>query len=158
MMSQKVLGRLGLRSPRDTKTEASSSPEDHDIVEDSMKAHAKQVGVSPEDFDERVARFSAKNNSRIQVSVHASSEYNICTTDPQGDGEDQWSTISATFLQTFRISGDRIARGEELVRVEVIDCPDPTTFSEALNYSGEELTSPSSPRKKMGLRTRLTTS
>lgn len=155
-MPQRVVGRLGLRSPRDAKAEPSSS-EDHDIVEESMKGHAKQIGVTREEFDERVARYSAKNNSRVKVSVQASSEYNICTTDPQGDGGDTWGTLSATFLQTFRISGDRIARGEELVRVEVIKCPEPVTFSQALNFPGD-IASPSSPRKKLGLRTRLTNS
>lgn len=146
-MSPKALGRLGLRSPKETRQESSS--DDQDMVDESIKAHAKRIGVSDEEFDERVARFSAKNTTRVKVSVQASTEYNICTIDPQGDGTDNWATLNATFLQTFRISGDRIARGEELVRVEALDNLDPTTDSEPLTQIDEVV--PPSPRKRLTL-------
>lgn len=147
-MSQKAMGRLGLRSPKEIRPDSSS--DDQDVVDESIKAHAKRIGVTDEEFDERVARFSAKNTTRVKVSVQASTEYNICTIDPQGDGADNWATLNATFLQTFRISGDRIARGEELVRVEAIDTPDPTTDSEPLTHV-EEAVVPPSPRKRLSL-------
>jgi hypothetical protein len=148
-LPQKPVIRTGLRSPKEPKAETTLSDEQQ-IIEETMRKHAAQIGVSSDEFDERVARFSAKNNSYVKVSVHASTEYNICTTDPQGDGTDEWATLSATFLQTFRINGDRIARGEELVRVQVTTSLDPAVFSITQN--------PPSPRKKMGLMPRLTTS
>ncbi len=153
-MSQKAMGRLGLRSPRDLKPE--SSTDDQDVVEESMKAHAKQIGVSTEEFDERVARFSAKNSTRVKVSVHASTEYNVCTIDPQGDGTDDWATLNTTFLQTFRISGDRIARGEELVRVQAIDHLDCVAVSEVSDQADEH-SSPVAARKRLSLMGRIGT-
>lgn len=145
-----AIGRAGLRI---SKTETSSLSEEQEVVEQTMRSHAAQIGVGSEEFDERVARYSAKNDSRVKVSVSAVSEYNICTTDPQGDGSDEWATLRASFLQTFRISGDRIARGEEVVRVEVTTCLDPSNLSGA-----ESVIAPTTPRKKLGLRPRLTTS
>jgi hypothetical protein len=149
----RLTGRVGLRSPKESKAETTLS-EEHELIQETMRKHAAQIGVSSEEFDERVARFSAKINSHVKVSVHASTEYNICTTDPQGDGTDEWATVSSIFLQTFRISGDRIARGEEVVRVHVTTCLDPATFSGTENNAAIL----PSPRKKMGLMPRMTTS
>jgi hypothetical protein len=151
-------GRFGLRSsPRDAKpSENTNSPDGSLMVEQSMRNHVERLGLACDDVDERIARFSAKTSSRVKVSVQASSEYKICTTDPQGDDGDTWATLSATFLQTFRISGDRIIRGEELVRIQVIDCPDLIGFAETLNTL-EAISSPNSPRRVIGRRMRLST-
>jgi len=143
---QKSMGRLGLRAPKDALTTDSSTSDDQDIIEESMRAHAIQIGIAGEEFEARAAHFSAKNSSRVKVHVKAATEYNISTTDPQGDETDTWATLSATFMQTFRISGDRIVRGEELVRVEVTTCQESVPD---LRAPGEEITSPSSARKKL---------
>eukprot|EP00934_Nitzschia_sp_Nitz4_P005241 Nitzschia sp. Nitz4//scaffold58_size112336//105399//107519//NITZ4_004052-RA/size112336-processed-gene-0.96-mRNA-1//-1//CDS//3329555046//5231//frame0 len=141
-----VLARVGLRSPKEAKQD-DTSQEDPDNALESLYELASQVGVWKDELDERIARFSAKNTSRVRISVSARTEYNLVTTDPQGDGSDVWATISATFLQRFRITGERIVRGEELVRIEVVDCPDPINFAEILNH-GEDI--PLSPTKRKG--------
>ena len=150
---QTLIGRIGLRSPRESKAETTLS-EEQQVIEETMRKHASQIGVSSEEFDERVARFSAKNSLHVKVSVQASTEYNVCTTDPQGDGTDEWATVRATFLQTFRINGDRIARGEELVRVQLTTCLDPLVFP----GTEKSAATPNSPRKKLGLMPRMASS
>ena len=62
--------------------------------------------------------------STVDVSVKVSTEYKMCTLDPQGiESEDTWGTIRTTFKQQFRLSGGpsgRIFRGDEVVQLELI--------------------------------------
>ena len=144
-----------LKPPESTVTEQSTK----DQVENSMKTHVANLELEIDDMDERMARLSANKSSIVKISVEASTEYKICTLDPQGDDGDTWATISSTFLQKFIISGGRIVRGEEIVRVHVSDCPLVIDFSQALdNPSAAEGTlSPSSARRSLGLRARART-
>lgn len=143
------------KPPESTVTEQSTK----DQVENSMKAHVANLELAIDDMDERMARLSANKSSSVKISVEASTEYKICTLDPQGDDGDTWATISSTFLQKFIISGGRIVRGEEIVRVHVSECPLVVDFSQALdNPSGaEETISPASARRVLGLRVRART-
>ncbi len=62
--------------------------------------------------------------STVDVSVNVSTEYKMCTLDPQGvESEDTWGTIRTTFKQQFRLSGGpsgRIFRGDEVVQLELL--------------------------------------
>ncbi|KAL7498106.1 hypothetical protein ACHAWT_006017 [Skeletonema menzelii] len=64
------------------------------------------------------------DTSTVDVSVNVSTEYKMCTIDPQGiDSEDTWGTIRTTFKQQFRLSGGpsgRIFRGDEVVQLELM--------------------------------------
>jgi hypothetical protein len=143
------------KPPESTVTEQSTK----DQVENSMKAHVANLELEIDDMDERLARLSANKSSSVKISVEASTEYKICTLDPQGDDGDTWATISSTFLQKFIISGGRIVRGEEIVRVHVSECPFVIDFSQALDNpsASEETLSPASIRRSLGLRARTRT-
>jgi hypothetical protein len=106
-------------------------------IEESMKRHVERLGldIDDDDVEERIARLSAKASSQIKISVRGSSEFKIVTMDPQGDDTDTWATISAAFGQSFRITGDRIVRGEETVKFRVTDCSDAIAFSDALDMT-----------------------
>ena len=57
----------------------------------------------------------------VDVSVDVSTEYKICTLDPQGEeSEDTWGTIRTTFKQQFRLSGTQILCGDEVVHLELL--------------------------------------
>lgn len=62
--------------------------------------------------------------STVDVSVNVSTEYKMCTLDPQGiEAEDTWGTLRTTFKQQFRLSGGtsgRIFRGDEVVQLELV--------------------------------------
>lgn len=123
------------------------------MVESNMKHHVSKLGLMGDGIEDRIARLSTKTSSYVKISVHAATEYKLCTTDPQGEDGDTWAVISSTFLQTFRISGDRIVRGEEIVRVHVSECPELVTTAD---HSHSQLTieeqtlSPSSMRRTLG--------
>ena len=69
-------------------------------------------------------RVSFRVASTVDVSVNVSTEYKMCTQDPQGvDSEDKWGAIRTTFKQQFRLSGGhsgRIFRGDEVVQLELL--------------------------------------
>lgn len=94
----------------------------------ATKDHAASVGLDPDAIDSRISMYTRKKTSILVVSVEASTEYKVCTIDPQGDeSEDTWAILRTTFLQNFRIRGGshgRIMRGEELVHISVVDCID----------------------------------
>ena len=133
------------------------SSNDPDMIELLMKNHVARLGLTSDGLDDRIARLSAKTSSNVKISVQAATEYKICTTDPQGDDGDTWAVVSATFLQTFRITGDRIVRGEEIVRVLVTECPGVTSLQHEM--AGDSL-SPTSARRSLGrmVRSRAETS
>lgn len=91
---------------------------------------ALKVGLDAALVEKRVKNLEHRATCGVRVSVSACTEYKVCTTDPQGDDDqDTWATIQAHFLQSFRISGGsagRIMRGEELVRFSIVNCLDPT--------------------------------
>jgi len=68
---------------------------------------------------------SVRTMSSIVVSAQASTQYKICTLDPQGDDkEDTWAMVQTQFLQGFRLSGGvrgRIIRGEEIVQLNILE-------------------------------------
>lgn len=122
-------------------------------IEESMKRHVERLGLDIDDdgVEERIARLSAKASSQVRVSVLGSSEFKIVTMDPQGDDTDTWATIGAAFGQSFRITGDRIVRGEETVKFIVTDCTDAVDFSEVLEMS-DSFESKTPRRSIMGIR------
>ena len=95
-------------------------------AQQSTMEHAIKVGLDRDEVAKRLAGYSQRATSAIRVSVSACTEYNVCTTDPQGDeSKDKWAVIQAHFLQAFKITGGpngRIRRGEEVVRLSVVDC------------------------------------
>lgn len=140
-------GMFGLRgNSRETEEK---QPDSSLLVEQAMKNHIERLGIVSEDLEERMVRLSAKTSSKVKISVQAMTEYKLCTTDPQGDDGDTWATVSAPFLQTFRITGDRIVRGEEIVRVQVTDCSDLIDPAGSMDNQDELVTS---PRRKLGRR------
>jgi len=99
-----------------------------DLVTQSQQATleiAAQLGLDGQLVAARLEKSSRQTNAAIQISLRACQEYKICTTDPQGDEElDTWATVRTHFLQTMRMTGGsnvRITRGEETVRISVID-------------------------------------
>ena len=96
--------------------------------------HALKVGLDVALVEKRLKNLEHRATCGVLVSVSASTEYKLCTTDPQGDEEqDTWATIQSHFLQSFRISGGsagRIVRGEEVVRFSVLNCLGPSAGTE----------------------------
>ena len=135
------------QNPKESNKPHLESCGDVDTVELSMKKHVARLGLTSDGMEERIAHLSAKAIPNVKISVEAATEYKICTIDPQGDDGDTWAVISATFLQTFRIIGDRIVRGEEIVRVSVSECPGISGLEEE---TVEEVLSPTSARRSLG--------
>jgi hypothetical protein len=110
--------------------QAGSIAEVVESAELSTMEHAKRLNLDPQYTTRRLRRVAQRATSAVRVSVKASTQYIVCTTDPSGDEQlDNWATIQADFLQAFRITGGpngRISRGEEIVRLKIIDCLDPT--------------------------------
>jgi hypothetical protein len=139
-------------------SDKSDSSDSREVVEQAMKNHLMALGLDSEEIEDRLARLAARAFSRVRISARAMTEYKICTTDPQGDESDTWATLTATFLQRFRITGGRIVRGEEIVQVGVTECPDAEQNHLAGRGSGDEgeetLMSPNTARRKLGRRRR----
>jgi hypothetical protein len=121
-----------------------------DILKDAelaTKELATSVGLDDEAVMNRLAGLARRATSAIRVSIRACTEYKVRTTDPVGDEEeDTWANIRAHFIQAFRITGGsngRIMRGEEIVRVSVVDCIEPID---------DGVHSPSSVRSRMNKR------
>jgi len=131
---------------RDDGNIASSKVDIISQAEQSTKDHASLLGLDDEIVDNRIAGYAKRAASAIVISICAFTEYKVCTLDPQGDErEDTWATIRAHFLQSFRVNGGpngRIHRGEEIVRVSVVDCID---VGEAQDSAPDE---PGSPRQR----------
>ena len=91
--------------------------------------HALKLGLDVALVEKRLKNLEHRATCGVRVSVSACTEYKVCTTDPQGDADqDTWAIIQSHFLQSFRISGGsagRIMRGEEIVRFSVLNCLDP---------------------------------
>ena len=74
----------------------------------------------------------SKRCPTVRVNVRVSSNFKICTIDPEGSNEDTWANVNMTLLQNFLLRGGshgKIVRGEELAQ---IDCCSPnmaTIFS-----------------------------
>jgi hypothetical protein len=143
-------------SDSNTRNSDKATQEKSHLIADAMWNHARRLGLDEDEVEDTLARLSARTFSRVGISVKASSEYKICTTDPQGEDGDTWATLTATFLQVFRITGGRIVRGEEMVQVGI------SKFSQHqtdVDGQGEMDTagtsSPSNtPRRKLGRRRR----
>jgi hypothetical protein len=117
----------------------------------SMKEHAESLGLDGSIVESRLAGFAKRSSSSILVTVRARTEYNICTVDPQGGDEDTWALIRATFLQSFRVTGGatgRILRGEEMVRLTVLNCLENEDESGYFNETDVNI-SPYSKRKTL---------
>ena len=99
------------------------------LGDESLVDNAKNLGLDSAKVSQRMIDLSnqgGKGQSTVRISIEASTDYNVCTTDPQGNiAEDTWATIRATFLQSFSVCGGqngRIARGEEIVRIKILKC------------------------------------
>jgi hypothetical protein len=118
----------------------------------ATKDHAAGLGLDPDAIESRISMYARKKTSILVVSVEASTEYKVCTIDPQGDeSEDTWAILRTTFLQNFRITGGshgRIVRGEELVHVSVVDCID-------MQEDAPELVEPPSPGRRTSRNRRI---
>ncbi|MGK3737018.1 MAG: hypothetical protein ACI8RD_005124 [Bacillariaceae sp.] len=135
----------------------SSSQETRQTIEQAMTTHLATLGLVPTDIEERLARLSARTFSRVRISAHASTEYNVCTNDPQGFDGDTWATLTATFLQRFRITCGRIVSGEEIVQVGVSECSVITEDGDKFcddNQGDQVDIAPMSPRRKLNLHRR----
>jgi PH domain len=95
-------------------------------------AHAAKLNLDRQLVEKRLLNLELRATCGVRVSVSACTEYKVCTTNPQGDDEqDTWAMIQAHFLQAFRISGgstSRIMRGEEVVRFSVVNCLEPSPY------------------------------
>jgi hypothetical protein len=118
----------------------------------ATKDHAAGLGLDPDAIESRISMYARKKTSILVVSVEASTEYKVCTIDPQGDeSEDTWAILRTTFLQSFRVTGGshgRIVRGEELVHVSVVDCID-------MLEDASELVEPASPGRRTSRNRRI---
>uniref|UniRef100_A0A7S3LA09 PH domain-containing protein n=1 Tax=Amphora coffeiformis TaxID=265554 RepID=A0A7S3LA09_9STRA len=94
--------------------------------EQATENHALALGMDVEKVRERLSNLSRKVSPSVCVSVEASTDYKVSTTDPDGDDElDTWALVRTSFQQSFRLTGGpggRILRGEEVVRVTIIRC------------------------------------
>jgi hypothetical protein len=129
----------------------------HDILsqaEQSTKHHAEGLGLDADLVESRLANYAKRTSSSILITVRAKTKYNVCTLDPQGDGEDTWATIKAYFLQSFRVNGGvngRIMRGEEIVRISVADCLAPSGYEHGIGGGDGEPSSPNTRRRSLRL-------
>jgi len=65
----------------------------------------------------------SKSRPSVLVDVRVSSEFKVCTIDPNGSNEDTWIYVRMIFIQHFILRGGRngkIVRGEEIAKIEVI--------------------------------------
>ncbi len=139
------------RSKNSTLLEPEDPSESRQMIEQAMKKHLENLGLDTKDIEDRLVRLSAKKFSRVRISAQASTEYKLCTNDPQGDDGDTWATLTATFLQRFRITSGRIVGGEEIVRVGVSGCSKVADCTDGANGNnglpGPDI-APPSPRRK----------
>jgi hypothetical protein len=95
-------------------------------AKDATFNHLKVLGIGEEQIISRVDRISRRTSAALKITVKAWTEYKICTVDPEGDESlDTWATVRTDFLQELKMTGGpngRITRGEETVRVSVLDC------------------------------------
>ena len=94
--------------------------------EQATESHALALGMDIEKIRERLSNLSRKVSPSVCVSVEASTDYKVSTTDPDGDDEvDTWALVRTSFQQSFRLTGGpggRILRGEEVVKVTILRC------------------------------------
>jgi hypothetical protein len=122
----------------------------------ATKDHAADLGLDPDAIESRFSMYARKKTSTLVVSVQASTEYKLCTTDPQGDDSDTWAILRTTFQQDFRIttgSHGRIMRGEELVHVSVVDGS--VDCIEMVEEAPESLAEPLSPSRRTSRNRRI---
>jgi len=139
------------RSSKSSLLEPVDPSESRQMIEQAMKKHLENLGLDTKDIEDRLVRLSARMFSRVRISAQASTEYKVCTNDPQGDDGDTWATLTATFLQRFRITGGRIVGGEEIVRVGVSGCSGIADCTDGVNDNNElpePDIAPPSPRRK----------
>ncbi|KAL7571738.1 hypothetical protein ACA910_002837 [Epithemia clementina (nom. ined.)] len=103
---------------------ASNAPDSKTIAEQATASHAKSLGLNIESVKERIAAMALQTTSAVRIAIQARTEYNICTTDPSGEEEeDTWGVVNTYFQQNFLVTGGpsgRITRGEEIVRVSLV--------------------------------------
>lgn len=64
----------------------------YSLSEKSLRDHAPSLGLDSEAIERLLAMYARTSCATVKVSVEASTEYKICTTDPQGDErEDTWA-------------------------------------------------------------------
>ncbi len=64
----------------------------YSLAEKSLKDHAPSLGLDSDAIERQLAMYARTSCATVKVSVEASTEYKICTTDPQGDErEDTWA-------------------------------------------------------------------
>lgn len=119
----------------------------------STLEHAVKLGLDLDRVTARLANLNTQTTSSLSVSISACTEYKVCTTDPQGDDDqDTWALIRAHFLQAFTITGGpsgRMKRGEEIVCLSVVECLEPTPQH---STNVEATLSPSSMRARINRR------
>lgn len=110
--------------------EESVSVQPSGIFGPPLKDYPSLLGLDREATVRRMQELtegSFGGRSTVKIIVQASTDYKICTVDPQGDAqEDTWVTIRAIFRQCFDVCGGpngRMNKEEEIVQVNVLSCP-----------------------------------
>eukprot|EP00546_Thalassionema_frauenfeldii_P003367 CAMPEP_0178936224 /NCGR_PEP_ID=MMETSP0786-20121207/25051_1 /TAXON_ID=186022 /ORGANISM="Thalassionema frauenfeldii, Strain CCMP 1798" /LENGTH=433 /DNA_ID=CAMNT_0020614597 /DNA_START=809 /DNA_END=2110 /DNA_ORIENTATION=- len=124
------------------------------LSEKSLELHAAELGFEPGSITSRgdalSLQYGGTKAPTVNVSVQASTVYNVCTLDPQGvESEDTWATICANFMQTFSIVGGHnglMNRSEEIVQIEVKNAQD---------ESQSKLDTTVSPRSLVGIKRKV---
>ena len=130
-MEREAKAKAGTEAPNRFHIRRKSASHEEDLATDGTKlaqqateAHALKLGMDVAMVKERIASSSTQTTSAVRINVQACTEYNVVTLDPSGDPiEDTWAVIRAHFQQSFRVTGGtggRISRGEEVVKVSLI--------------------------------------
>lgn len=136
----------------DKEEEKKEKKEKPETAEAALKEHVAKLGLDFSTLEERLAAYSNLQSAWVKASIKASTMYKICTLDPDGDeNEDTWAVVEATFLQEFRVTGGhnpRIMRGEEIVRVDVVQCNSIPASVRRSSSGNEGMDSGDSPHRR----------
>jgi len=154
------IGKKGRRrSSHDIATDGKA--DSIETAKSATKDHFDALGIDASFVIDRLALHEKKMAHTTLISIQASTEYKICTIDPQGDDQlDVWATLYTQFLQNFRVAGgpnSRIMRGEEVVRISIAAGIDTSHEVQEVPSGNPVLTTtantPSSPRRSRKGRT-----
>jgi hypothetical protein len=153
------IGKKGRR--RSSHDIADGKADSIETAKSATKGHFDALGIDASFVIDRLALHEKKMAYTTLISIQASTEYKICTIDPQGDDQlDVWATLYTQFLQNFRVAGgpnSRIMRGEEVVRISIAAGIDTSHEVQEVPSGNPVLTTtantPSSPRRSRKGRT-----
>ena len=82
--------------------------------------HGKDESPSPSKYIRGFSQTFLNRCPTVRVNVSVSSEFRVCTIDPEGTEEDTWTTIKSSFVQHFILRGGshgKIVRGDVLAEI-----------------------------------------